>query len=227
MVVTGQPIPVEEAKEIIRRTDSFFGWLGGGNNRQYDDWVCDMLCVDLKHLWDAKEDWHEKHARQEFFFRRWRRIQTQYVHNSWLSSAFIGGPHGWCHPDGQIGYVDNVGKWPSIDDILKDWRKLARTFPFLDIGVTLYDREECEDGRHAVVSIAVSNGRAKLVDPLCVDVHAAHSPATRAGEVISATDAFVRSMRNGDERREQGIPDEWIYEWAQLAQDLRVLAPTC
>lgn len=234
MYVTGTPVTVAQAKDIIRRTDSFFTRGYGGNNHQYNSLVRKLVGMPLdyhdrpyekfpgddapqevKDAFFAKRRAENEEDRkvQEAFDRRWRPLRTSYVHNSWLSSSFIGGPYGWCHPDGEIGYVDNVGKWPSVEDVYKDWVVLAEAFPFLDIGITLYDGESCEDGTRPLVSMRVKDGKATLVDPAAEDVHASHKKATRRSDSLgSSVTEFMTNFNNP--RREQGIDDEWIYEWA-------------
>lgn len=232
--VTGAPVTVEQAKEIIRRTDTFFAGGYGGNNHSYNGWVRKTLGM-APGLWDRphrpfpKDDATdaEKEADRvarnaeltedrrlfDLFEKRWHPLSTSYVHNSWVSCSFIGGPYGWCHPDGQIGYVDNVGKWPSIESVFEDWKILAEAFPFLDIGVTLYDGESSEQGTRPVVSMVVKAGKVELADPLAVNVHEKHAKAQRRSD--SAHDSVTEFITSyGNPRREQGLPDEWIEEWA-------------
>ncbi len=239
-LVTGKPVVAEAAKEIIRRTDSFFLGYGGGNNHQYNRWVRELLGMPLA-FWDRPDhrplppnaseaevkarqalvhaDIKKENEQQAIFDEVWKPISTEYIHNSWLSCAFIGGPHGWMHPDGRIGFVDNVGKWPSILSIYEDWKTLAEAFPFLEIGSTLFSGEECESGIEPVVSFQVMNGNVLLIDPNKTDVHAGHPIATRRypdddypNGTMTVAEAFKRDY--GDPRREQGVPDSWIFEWS-------------
>jgi hypothetical protein len=232
--VTGNPVTVDQAKEIIRRTDSFFVSGYGGNNHAYDGWVRKHLGMAPR-LWDrpsrsfpkddapqAEKDADlaarraenaEDRRLRELFEKRWHLLQTAYVRNSWVSSSFVGGPYGWCHPDGQIGFVDNIGKWPTIESVLNDWKLLAEAFPFIDIGATLYDGESCEDGTRPVVSIVVRDSKVTLVDPAETNVHVRHARAYRRDGRTEGTEAQVLALVH-DARRKQGLPDEWILEWA-------------
>ncbi len=112
----------------------------------------------------------------------WGYIETEYVWNDWLASRFIYGPHGWCHPDGTIGHVDRVGKGQIAEEVYRDWCRLARAFPFLDLGVSLL-RAGRDDGEkdEAQVSFHVRSGQVVLHDPAAVDVHAGHPSPTRGG----------------------------------------------
>lgn len=232
MYVTGKPVTLEQAKEIIRRTDTFFDW-GGGNNHEYNRWVKETLGIppdpwfgygydqeslDQRDRWEKlspeerqkeRDAYAEKRAAWE---GRWNCVRTSYVHNNWISCSFIGGPHGWCHPDGNIGFVDNVGKWPSVTEIYEDWKTLVEAFPFLDVAVTLFSGESCEENAEPVVTLLVKDGQVTLAEPNDVH-HDNHPKATRRDDSVdSATDEFIGSW--GNPRREQGIPDEWIREWA-------------
>jgi len=174
MIVVGKTITVEQALEIIRRTDMFFTHGYGGNDHgfdnrakmivgmpetdlwrepSYNEWSDELRTKLWQERWDGLQAWREK----------WQVIETEYVHNSWISCSFVGGPHGWCHPDGKIFYQDNVGKWPSIEAIRKDWSILAKAFPFLDLRVLLMDRESCEDNREPVVGFRVKSGRVRVL----------------------------------------------------------------
>lgn len=177
MIVTGTTLPVGQALEIIRRTDNFFSWADGNNHkfietakkaigypvepkeRDFPD--REAFRAELRSYWDKEKQWKDA----------WGVISTEYVENDWISCAFIGGPHGWCHPDGTIGYVNNVGKWPSVEEIYNEWGILAAAFPFIEVEVTLMDGEEYEENTKPVVSMLVRNGKVELVDPAKRDLH--------------------------------------------------------
>ena len=97
-------------------------------------------------------------------------IETNYVRNTWIGSSFVHGPHGWCHPDGQIDHIDNVGKWPSVEEIRDDWQMLATAFPFLILTATLMSGESCEDDTKPIVTMSVADGRVSLMAPNVGDI---------------------------------------------------------
>lgn len=220
MYTTGMPVSEEQAKEIIRRTDFFFVSGFGGNDHEYnfavkmllgmplgwsDKYVAERyrVKVDENRSWEAADEWRKK----------WGVLATSYVRNDWVSCAFIFGPHGWCHPTGEIGFVDNVGKWPSVGDILEDWQTIATAFTFLDIGVSVMSMEEGEDEnpaegriREPLVSIVVKDGQATLVQP-SAEVHERH-PAPRIDR-----GRWIGDLGN-PRKREHGIPGPWFREWA-------------
>jgi hypothetical protein len=169
MIVTGPRIREDLALEVIRRTDSWFVSGSGCNDHDGDRRLARRFRMPHYHDYADKHpegfDWRVHWDRCERWKTAWGVIATEYVHNSWIGCSFIHGPHGWCHPDGQIYYIDNVGKWPSIEEIRTDWQTLATAFPFLILTVTLMSGEGCEDYTRPVVAIAVADGQVKLMEP--------------------------------------------------------------
>lgn len=207
MVVWGESITTKQAYDIIMRTDSFlcdFSEYGGGNNREWNEWAKQTLGIAsamdmLERLYENPADRHQKQWQLDDRFKALAGIvSTSYVTNDWASSAFIFGPHGWCHPDGTIGFSDNVGKWPSVQDVLEDWQHIAEAFPYLNLTATLMSGESCEEDTVPLVSIRVSNGKATLSNPVLPE------------EPVEQRNIANSFAGFGSYRREQGLPDEWI-----------------
>jgi hypothetical protein len=120
MLVTGPRLPEDLALEVIRRTDSWFVLGYGCNDHHGDRRLAQRF--RMPHYEDPAVrrpegfDWRAYWDRENRWKRAWGAIETQYVRNNWIGSSFIYGPHGWCHPDGRIHYIDNVGKWPSVEE---------------------------------------------------------------------------------------------------------------
>lgn len=219
MLVSGRPVTEDQAKEIIRRTDSFMRYGHGGNDHEWD--------ADLKRRLGMPNDdygatrdmtpeqrnahWRRLRAWQE----AWGCVETEYVTNSWISCAFIGGPHGWCHPDGRIQFADNVGKWPSSEAVLTDWSALAGEFPFLHLAATLMSGESCEDQRAAVCTILVRGGEAVLVDG-DLSHHAEYGMVSTGGRDPVT---MAMTMHLPPRYREHyPIQESWYAEWAERGQ---------
>jgi hypothetical protein len=198
MLTTGLPVGIAQAKEIIRRTDSFFTQWAGGNDDVWNKHVRQQLKMPSA---SYEKEFVVYDEGPERWRASWGIIETEYVRNSWVSCAFIYGAHGWCHPDGRIGFIDNVGKWPSIEAIYNDWRAIATAFPFLDIGVTLMNGEHNEEDKRPVVSMRIREGLVTLVDPREDNVHFEHQAAE---DVVGN-----RPILGG----EIGIPKDWIDDW--------------
>lgn len=211
MLVSGRPVTKEQASEIIRRTDTFFAYGGdSGNDREWAAEVCLATGYPRRPEWNSEDtDWQSYRAKLEDWKFRWGLItDTQYVHNTWIASAYIYGPYGWCHPDGQIGFVDNVGKWPSVSEIVSDWKILAEHFPFIEAFVTLMSGEHCQDDRQPLVNIVVKDG-----DAYCVSLE-----ETSPWEIPvrgRTDDEFVFHLNRRDMGRECGLPREMILGWRE------------
>lgn len=211
MLVTGRPVTVEQAQEIIFLTDDFLtdaSEHSGGNCLEFNKYYREL--AGLNQL-QVERQYPEGHTFRDVDWERMYQlrnslgiIHTEYVRNDWASCSFIGGPHGWCRPDGTISFSDNVGKWPSIEEILDDWTGLARAFPFLDLHVTLMSGESCDDDSEPVINIRVLNGEARPESPDS-SVHAGLSvPSTQ-----SQLEAFIARMKSGSTVTEIGLPDSW------------------
>lgn len=208
MIVRGQPVTVEQAKEIIRRTDRSFQGNVSGNDRETILEIGRRLHMprsmydhSAKTAQDIRDGWKECVAYTEL----WGSISTEYVRNDWVSSPYLFGPHGWCHPDGTIAFDSNVGKYPGINEIAEEWHAIATAFPFLKLTVTLMDGENCEEGTSPVVTMVVEGGNVTV------------GPPQPPGEIVRP-DFNQAALRLGSDilGRECGIPWSWIDEWGAM-----------
>lgn len=137
VIITGKKITEEQALEIIRRTDSFFVGGYGGNDHDFDEQV-EKIC----HIPNYDDNFEDYIELNKAWKEKWNTVFTSFIHNDWISSAYIHGPSGWCHPDGTIGYFYNIGKYPTIKSVCEDMDVLGKEFPFLDLEVTICEDEE-------------------------------------------------------------------------------------
>lgn len=214
MIVVGESVTTDQALEIIRRTDTFFTHGYDGNDKAWTKRVRETVgCpVEPKEI----KNWAEYTDKRVEWINAWGAIETGYVHNNWISSAFVYGPHGWCHPDGTILHVDNVGKWPEAEDIYRDWVLLARTFPFLKLNVVLHSGETCEDNIVPLIGFRILNGEVEIVrDDLENLPNQYITPmefGRKYGELRNDS-VFILRMQKGREA-ERGIPMDVIQKWA-------------
>lgn len=204
LLITGKNVTATQAKDIIFHTDSFMSgnWYGG-NNHEWNEWADAVLGrTELKDIKDFNKQWRIKDKLNEEL----KFVSTEYLHNDWMSCSYIYGPHGWCSPDGIISYVDNVGKWPSVEDVYKDLVAIAAAFPYLVMTGTLFDQEHSEDEveKKPVITFVIKKGKVKLTDE-----HTEHHfdvPQPDRGD-----QAMLRrfSMTSS----EQGVPNSWLMEW--------------
>ena len=215
--VTGPRLREDLALEVIRRTDSWFVSGHGCNDRDGDRRLAKRFRMphfnDYSVQRPADFDWHGYWDSSERWRKAWGAIETQYVHNYWIGSSFIHGPHGWCHPDGQIYYIDNVGKWPSIEDVRDDWQKLATAFPFLILTVTLMSGESCEDDTRPIVAMDVADGQVTLRDPIVGD----HGAPRRDFDATAAASLFTLPSA---QRERYPFREEVLIAWEKKALEV-------
>jgi len=216
MIVTGPRLREDLALEVVRRTDSWFVSGHGCNDRDGDRRLAQRFRMPHFRDYSVREpegfDWRAHWDRGERWKKAWGVVETQYVHNTWVGSSFIFGPYGWCRPDGQIYYSDNVGKYPSVQEIRADWQTLATAFPFLVLTVTLMSGEGCDDDTHPVVAMEVADGQVKLKEPNVGD-HGA--PRRDFGVATIAAIALPSALRERYPFRE-----DVLLAWEQKAREV-------
>lgn len=216
-LITGKKVTEEQAFDIIRRTDSFvidlYGYAGG-NNHKWNEWAQKTMgTYDLIQMIDKyyKPEFDRSNGFNPYeissdFENDLQFVRTDYLRNSWMSCAFIYGPHGWCHPDGTISYIDNVGKWPSVEEIYEELKKIQKAFPYLELTGTLMDGESCEDNTKPIVTFVLKNGKMFMTDEH-EKYHFETTPADRSD------DAITKILTEG---REQGLPNSWVVQFGNL-----------
>lgn len=211
MLVSGVQVTLEQAFDIILRTDRFLTDPDGySNNREFSKWY--KAESNLVALLETRK-YPEGHEYQTTNWEKYRQLQesigfvsTEYVSNDWAASCFIGGPHGWCSPAGVISYADNVGKWPNIREVYDDWVKIAEAFPFVDAHVTLMSGESCEDETYPVINFRVKDGAVELDSP---DTSVHHNIETRN------VDDMINHIKYGCDT---GLPSHWYTKAAKIVR---------
>lgn len=160
-VINGDKITEEQALEIIRRTDEFFIFLSyntfeiGVKSRQICRYPERSNFIDEDEYYEAVDKFRED----------WGMIETECIFNAWIDSYWVGGYHGWCHPDGTIAYCNNIGKYPSVEEVYNDLCILGKNFPFLSFNCTLTNGEEdyCDT---SLVTMKLINGKVEFIDTI-------------------------------------------------------------
>jgi hypothetical protein len=163
LVVVGERVTKEQAAEILIRTDGLdFRYCCNDKDweRQLIEAVGLTDCTGT--IETFKQDWEALAATE----RRYGVLPLNYLGNSQIASAYIGGPHGWCDWAGNIGTAGyNIGKWPSYEDVYEDWQKIAEAFPFLKLKSQLFNGEQVEDNTSPTVEFHVADGQVKIYEP--------------------------------------------------------------
>lgn len=159
-IISGRPVSLEQAFEIIRRTDPFV--TSPCDNFDYDRRITGGLSKMLQKMlgfeevhnmeqayFDANQGktyWSEGYALRQLIARCLGHIETEYIYNNWGYSCYIGGPNGWISPKGYIHHYKNIGKDASLDEVIMEFEDLTDAFPYLELAVSIYNHEECERG---------------------------------------------------------------------------------
>ena len=165
-VIWGDKVSEKQAAEIILKTDHNFPDFTYGSNYHNIDRELNAL-TGLSHGWDFEGDNIERWKVLDEFKAELGVLDLSYLTNDRISSSYICGLNGWCNWNGDIFQNNkNIGKWPSVASVWVEWQTIANAFPFLSLTCTLYSGEQCEEGTEALVSYTVSDGVAKVVEPI-------------------------------------------------------------
>ena len=206
--IFGEPITKKQADEIIRRTDEFFFNGTSGNDDKWKAKAKKILNIpnsndfrpdDDDTARDTFDEWYGRYEEaRDAYHKRWQWIYLYHVSNEWISTCNGRGFDGWCHPDGTIRYNQNIGKWPSIEDVTHDLELIAKEFPFLHFFCTIvnhnydYDKEKdyhFEENPKSIISFEVIDGK--------------------VGILSNAIDTKIALERSGYNDDEDTIFSEW------------------
>lgn len=209
-VIKGDTVTIPQAENIILRTDGFLTSnddYAGGNNHK---WNTSSLRVlgGLPLPDEIGENYvamcrASQLVREEIGF-----VSTEFVHNTWASSCYIGGPYGWCSPMGHIDFCANLGKYPSLDDVYNDLSAIAQAFPYVKMVVSLYAKETCEEDNSVLVTLVVRGG----------DVAVAEESIDLGIGSGAGSDLVLELLSNPT--REQGLPNSWIREAGYITKPI-------
>lgn len=161
LVVVGDPVTPDQAEEIIIRTEGCFGWGFGCNDHE---WEC--IVAEIMGATHVRAYPHIDSADMLAFQKKVRWIELEYLRNSRVMSSYVGGPHGWVNWDGNVfTNTYNIGKYPEVSTVYKEWTKIAKAFPYLNLRSQLFSGETCEVGIRPIVEYQVKNGKVRLTDP--------------------------------------------------------------
>lgn len=220
LIIIGDKVSEDQAKEIIYRTDAFLHDIDGfgGNDREFRKAYSEHSNLSSfktpanvdgrefeRYHWDAYYKYKEKVGF----------LDLEYVYNRFAASSFIYGPAGFCHPDGKIYFSHNVGKWPSVEDVYNDFVKIAQAFPFLNMQAALYSGEEWhddEDGvKEFVVGFKISNGHVEMTFE-DLNLHEKLIPYD--------TNKAMEHIFSSDYSGERGLPRLWYSEFAKRSRSI-------
>lgn len=223
--ITGESVTLEQAKDILFRTDgslSAISLYGFGNDRKFRD-----LCQDafgwkpIIEMQESKSDDPEIRGRgwelSSLWAEKMGHVHTEYIYNRFLATSYIYGPTGWCNPDGRIHFEGhNIGKYPSIDEVAREWDRLLTAFPYINLVCTLFSGEHCEEGAEPLVTFVVRNGVVSVIPP-DLSLHSVQ-PKPPVEEDDDNLVKILTASIHGDYSFERGWPDDWVMEFAEKSK---------
>lgn len=211
LVVVGQPVTRSQAMEILIRTDPL--WFSSNDNafnRQLNEFFYDLKLPSTRYGAedkaiklklgldpDAKGVWNQVYEYKENYKEAVGQLDLEYLTNEQVVSSWVGGPHGWCDWSGNIGCRNyNIGKWPSVETVFREWQRIAKAFPFLDLTCQLMNHEVdceeyCDDIPGPVIEFRVKSGRVTMKVPTKVLARPDH------GDEQFSYKAFIQGGERG------------------------------
>jgi len=165
LVVRGKPVLEEQAAEICLRT---CGRYISSNDRPFLKEVYRILEIpqDDHDQFKNAADWASFRAKEDAAWNRWKVLDVEYLTNHQICTSWVGGPdHGWLRWNGEVHNSEglNIGKWPSVEEVEREWELIASEWPFLELTCQLWNCEawfppETEDPK-PVVQFNVKDGK--------------------------------------------------------------------
>lgn len=170
LLVTGENITPAQAEQVILRTEQWYG----SNEHAWDNYLKDELTARGFKV----DTYGERRYVSPLQNVDKGCVPLGYLYNAQISSSWVGGAHGWCDWSGKIFSNNyNIGKWPSVLEVLNEWKEIARAFPFLDLTAQLLSGEIGEEDIVPVVNFRIKSGEAVaqpsnglLVSPNTTDI---------------------------------------------------------
>ena len=162
LLVVGDSVTFEQAEEIIIRTSDW----------RYDLFNNDksFLNNEIKNIYreslPIEELISEVKLDEDIFYQKIDHLSLSYLDNDRIDSSWIGGLKGWCDWDGKIFCNNfNIGKYPSVIDVIDDLKDIIKAFPYLKFKLQLLSHEvsieEYINEVKPLVSLEINNGKIK------------------------------------------------------------------
>jgi len=232
--ITGADVTVEQAKDIIFRTDTSLRSISeltfGGNDDKFTKqridlfgWTPFLAAEDA--AWDCYGSSEERiRALNEIiapnvdFINVWElktalqkelgMVETEYVRNNWCATSHINGPNGWCSPSGKIySNGHNFGKWPEVSEVITDWKKLVKAFPYIDVVCTMFN--DVTDFEIPLCTIVVKDGVVTAYEP-DLSLHSDVRKPLGHNDIL-----HIQSICNGNYHVERGLSNDMLNEFAE------------
>ncbi len=170
LVIHGQKVTEEQAKEFIIRTDKF--WFSpkyaGNDYKRIRKYMDDSGLTALEEFTDKLPSVLNRIYVHDYVINEIKEmlghIELEFLNTHFACTSYIGGPFGIVHPDGTVHFKSNIGRYPSLEKIQKELVSLATNFSFLNFEGSLFT-ESCSDHMEYLgCSFKVKNGNVEFVE---------------------------------------------------------------
>jgi hypothetical protein len=160
MIVKGDSVTPEQAAEILIKTDtSFPDFKYAGNDQEFASALNEITGIPIDRT--IYDDYSKVYALAE----KCGVMRLSYLDNQRIYSSWVGGPNGWCDWNGTIfSNNKNIGKWPDVEAVATDWKRVLEAFPYLNLVCQLFDAETCEEHAKPLVEFHVGDGVVRVED---------------------------------------------------------------
>lgn len=161
MIVEGDDVSPATAAEILIKTDGHIpDFEHAGNNPKFAEQLHRIFGIPSI---DWKKRAMDHYEKLQALREQLGVLELEYLRNSRIVSSWIGGPNGWVNWQGKVGsHNKNIGNWPSVEAVHREWMLIAKTFPALKLTCWLYAKGTCEEENYPLVRFDVKNGDATV-----------------------------------------------------------------
>lgn len=168
LVVTGKNVTTEQAAEIIIRTTNL--WFTS-NEEDIEEKLYEIIDKTFKFTYEIDKNTKnsgEKKALRRDLLSNYNSLDLHYLENERIVNCWVDGTKGWLSWSGEVGCSNyNIGKWPTTTEVYKEWKLIAKAFPYLDLQCQLMSGESCEKEEEIkpVIEYIIKNGDVQIKTP--------------------------------------------------------------
>ena len=161
----GPDVSVERALDFIWRTD--YALQNPGfccNDKKFERDLAEWL--ELPDFVGAWED-------RRLLFEKRGQVHLDHLGSHWVASAYIFGPNGPVHPNGEVRLHKNFGKWPNVEEVENELDILVAEFPWLVFDLAIWDSDDgvkaISSGAHPDLAWRLADGKWERLDEPTVE----------------------------------------------------------
>ena len=222
MILKGNKITSEQAKDIIFKCDNWFTETTLPHSNVPRNILKEYRKQSgLSELDNISEHMSKNQSDDKFRhnIRLWelmeklqthiKAIDLEYVRCDMADSHYIGGANGTVDSHGNVFFDRNIGKWPSTKEVYNELKVLVDAFPYLEFCAALYDAEKCQRDEISVKQVIGFIAKNQEVIITNIDLGL---------DMYTSNDDFeIDQVLSGN--GSCGIPDQWFLDYADIIKN--------